>query len=142
MGLSGHDWLTFGWLAAATMAGSDHLPHANGTRALLARLGMVQSPVEGGSCVQSAATEELAHAEMRAAGREFGLKASEAAELAPGSIRDRAAWWSESLRKAGINPRLAERFVTSFVTAAHEALREQLPTAAAPPERRRDHLRH
>ena len=144
MGVNGLEWLTFGWLAAATMASGDHLPHTSGARALLAKLGMAQAPSHESSygCAEQAATEELAHAEMHAAGREFGLKAADVGELARDSIRDRAAWWSENLRNEGVNPRLAERFVTSFVTAAHEALRERLPTAAPPPERRGDHLRH
>ncbi len=93
---------------------------------------------------QPAATEEQAHAEMRAAGRMFGLKAREAAEPDSRPVRtaqcdvpavtecinDRAAWWSERLRNQGINPRLTERLVTSFVTAAHETSRARPDEAA------------
>jgi hypothetical protein len=93
---------------------------------------------------QPVATEEQAQAEMRAAGRIFGLKARSMAkyrncpvETAKADIStlaecisERAAWWSERLRSEGINLRLTERLVTAFVTAAHEASRERLDEAA------------
>jgi hypothetical protein len=77
-----------------------------------------------------AVTEDLLHAEMQAAGRAFGLKMAEAVELASESIRDRAAWWSEHFRREGISPRLAERLVTTFITAAHVALHQPRNTSA------------
>jgi len=88
--------------------------------------------------------EEQLCMEMRSDGRDFGLKAAEARLLSPSvepemaeavkhtrhaiddDIRLRAAWWSDSLRHNGINPRLTERFVTVWTAAAHEASRERL----------------
>ena len=93
--------------------------------------------------LQPAATEEQAHAEMRAAGRMFGRKVLATAEPDPPPVgmakRDtsalaecinaRAAWWSKRLRNQELNPRLTERLVTTFVTAAHEASRARLDEA-------------
>jgi hypothetical protein len=90
--------------------------------------------------------EDPAHAEMRAAGYRFGetmVEAWLAAARAEGSndparptnvaiadhIRERAARWSERLRNAGINPRLSEHLVTTWVAAAHQASRERLGKA-------------
>jgi hypothetical protein len=91
--------------------------------------------------------EEQVCMEMRSDGHDFGLKAAEACLLPPSAatdvaegakhaghtiddnIRLRAAWWSDSLRHNGINPRLSERFVTVWAAAAHEASRERLARA-------------
>jgi hypothetical protein len=90
--------------------------------------------------------EDPAHAEMRAAGHRFGetvVEAWLAAARAQASddpakptavaiadhIRERAARWSERLRNDGVNPRLTEHLVTTWVAAAHQASRERLRKA-------------
>jgi hypothetical protein len=117
MDLTALSWLAVGW--AASIAA----PHARGR----------SSPV----------VEDPAHAEMRAAGSRFGEAAVEAwlaaARAEAGAdpagstdvdiadyIRERAARWSERLRSDGVNPRLAEHLVTTWVAAAHQASRERL----------------
>ena len=128
MGLSGLDWLALGWLAtAATMASGNHR-HLDQTPHL--------------SDVEEAGPEYLALAEMRAAGRAFGLDAAQAGEFRSEHVRERAAWWSEHLRAEGVGPRVAERFVTAFVTGAHEAMREGLTPVARSGERGRARLPH
>jgi hypothetical protein len=118
MGLNALQWAFLGWAASAYAADS-------GSRA-----------GQGG--------EDQVHLEMRAAGAQFGQKvaaitlASLRSDVVPpdaakharakvcDDIRDRAAWWADNLRHTGINPRLAERLVTVWVAAAHEASRQRL----------------
>ena len=119
MGLSGLHRLNVGWRlgAAATVASGDRLHDA--------REDTNGWPASARRTAERVVTEDLVHAEMHAAGHAFGLKVAQTPELASDIIRDRAAWWSEHLREEGINPRLAERFVTTFIAAAHAALRER-----------------
>jgi len=94
-----------------------------------------------GRAREGPAVEDPAHAAMRAAGYHFGETLVEAwlaavdAAADPGTsehfeiaddIRARAAQWSERLRNDGLNPRLTEHLVTTWVAAAHQASRERL----------------
>jgi hypothetical protein len=118
MGLKALQWAFLGWLA---------LPMA----------------AHGNSQASQGAADQVYH-EMRTAGAQFGEKVAEAmlaslmwdplesdaAKLVnvkvSNEIGNRAAWWVDMLRHTGLHARSAERLVTVWATAAHEASGQRL----------------